>query len=62
MEAYPPRLPVDPESLADGFTVAIEGAFVLSRGTAEPDVVARQLTHYRNYLELLFAPAPPAGT
>jgi TetR/AcrR family transcriptional repressor of nem operon len=57
MAAYPPRLPVDPESLADGFTAAIEGAFVLSRGTAEPDVVARQLTHYRNYLELLFAPA-----
>jgi len=53
MALYPPRLSVDADSLADGFTAAIEGAFVLSRGTHEPDVVARQLNHYRNYLELL---------
>jgi len=61
MALYPPRLPVDAESLADGFTAAIEGAFVLSRGTAEPDIVARQLSHYRNYLERLLAPSGNAA-
>ncbi len=53
---YPPRLEVDLESLADTFTVVIEGGFVVARILGEPAVLARQLRHYRNYLELLFTP------
>jgi TetR/AcrR family transcriptional repressor of nem operon len=56
MEKYPPRLPIDPGSLADELTVIFEGAFILSRTLEEPKITAQQLRHYRNYLELLFSP------
>lgn len=58
MERYPPRLEVDADSLADMMTGILEGAFILSKTLKEPQVVAAQVRHYRNYLELLFAPAP----
>ena len=35
-------------------SVVFEGAFILSRTLRKPQAVARQLAHYRNYLELLF--------
>jgi len=57
IERYPPRLEVEARSLADMATVAFEGAFIVSKTLKEPQVVAEQLTHYRNYVELLFAPA-----
>jgi TetR/AcrR family transcriptional repressor of nem operon len=53
---YPPRLPVDANSLADELTVILEGAFIVSRTLNEPKVTAEQLRHYRSYLELLFSP------
>lgn len=56
-ERYPPRAPVDPESLADMMTVVFEGAFVMAKSLKEPALLANQLGHYRTYLELLFAPA-----
>jgi TetR/AcrR family transcriptional repressor of nem operon len=49
-----PKLPVDRESLADMITVIFEGAFILSKTLGSPAVVARQLRHFRNYLELLY--------
>lgn len=55
--AHPPRIDVDLDTLADMITVVFEGAFILSKTMKEAQVVARQLDHYRNYLELLFAPA-----
>ncbi len=54
---HPPRLPVDLASLADMLTVIFEGAFIVSKVMKDPRTVAQQLDHYRNYLELLFAPA-----
>lgn len=51
---HPPRISIDPAGLADMITVVFEGAFILSRTLREPQAVARQLAHYRNYLELLF--------
>lgn len=66
IERHPPRLPVAAESLADMMIVLFEGALILSKTSKEPRTVAEQLGHYRNYLELLFAPAesgrPSAGT
>ena len=56
MELYPPRRPVKPEALADMLTVVFEGAFIVSKTMNEPDLVAEQIDHYRNYVELLFAP------
>lgn len=58
MEKYPPRAEVDADSLADMITVVFEGAFMLSKSLKDPKVVARQLRHYRTYLELLFAERP----
>lgn len=60
---YPPRLPVDTASLADAFTVVLEGAFVTGKALNEPQVIADQLRHFRNYVELLFSPgeAPDKG-
>lgn len=54
-ETHPPLLQVDYASLADHVTVVFEGAFIVSRSFKDPAVVGRQLVHYRNYLELLFA-------
>jgi hypothetical protein len=51
---------VELASLADVVLTAFEGAFVVSRALGDPAVVARQLRHTRNYLELLFAPLPGA--
>ncbi len=51
---HPPRLDVDLASLADMFTVVIEGAFVVSKTVSEPTVLAAQLGHLRTYLELAF--------
>ena len=53
---YPPRLHVDPVSLADGFMTVFEGAFILSKSLNEPDITIKQLRHYKSYLKLLFDP------
>lgn len=52
---YPPRLPVQPEELADGIVSTFEGAFVMMRVLQEPQQIGQQLAHYRNYVELLFS-------
>ncbi|NEP18476.1 MAG: TetR/AcrR family transcriptional regulator [Leptolyngbya sp. SIO4C1] len=58
---HPPQLPVTAEALADAAVSAFEGGFVMMRVLQDPQQVSQQLTHYRNYIELLFAPpaAPP---
>ena len=58
---YPPRLPVDLKSLAEMSLVQAEGAYILSKVQRDPKAVAAQFRHYRNYLELLFAPADSAS-
>jgi len=54
---YPPRLPADAASLADAFTVVLEGAFITGKAVDDPKVVGEQLRHFKNYIELLFRPA-----
>jgi len=41
-------------SLANGFNTLLEGAFVMSKAVGEPGIIAQQLRHYKNYIELLF--------
>ncbi|MBO3697947.1 TetR/AcrR family transcriptional regulator [Roseivirga sp. E12] len=48
------RIPLDKDSLADHFTVILEGAFIVSKSLNDPKVTANQLIHYRNYLDLIF--------
>jgi TetR/AcrR family transcriptional regulator, transcriptional repressor for nem operon len=63
LDRHPPRLPASAQELSGMILALFEGAFVLSKILAEPQFVAEQLGHYRNYLELLFGPgAAPAGT
>ena len=54
LRKYPAQTKVDAASLADAFTVVLEGAFITGKAMNEPEVVSEQLRHFRNYVELLF--------
>jgi TetR/AcrR family transcriptional regulator, transcriptional repressor for nem operon len=54
IDQYPPRLPATAEQLSEMILSLFEGSFILSRILSEPQFIAEQLTHYRNYLELIF--------
>jgi len=56
---YPPQTEVSAASLADAFTVVLEGAFITGKAMNEPGVVTEQLRHFRNYVELLFRQPNP---
>lgn len=49
-----PRFSIDKESLADHFTVVLEGAFIMSKALNDPMISAKQLVHLRQYFDLLF--------
>lgn len=51
---HTPSVPVDSHSLADLFTVILEGAYIVSKALNAPKLTADQLRHYRQYLELVF--------
>jgi len=51
----PPVTETDLVSLADMLLVIFEGSFILSKSVNEAKTVARQLSHYHNYLKLLFS-------
>lgn len=55
-DEYSPSIEVDLDSLADSVSVVTEGGFVTARVLRDPQVMADQLIHLRNYLELLFEP------
>lgn len=55
-EVYPPRVPVDIDSLADMLLGIAEGAFILGRINRDTGAATAQFRHYRAYIELLFAP------
>jgi TetR/AcrR family transcriptional regulator, transcriptional repressor for nem operon len=61
IEQHRPRLPATAEELSGMILALFEGSFILSRILAEPQYIAEQLGQYRNYLELLLAPASSAG-
>ncbi|HJU91206.1 MAG TPA: helix-turn-helix domain-containing protein [Gemmatimonadaceae bacterium] len=50
----PPRVEVDIDELADMLSVIVEGAYVLGKSLGDSSMLARQLRHYRSYLELVF--------
>ena len=47
-------LETDAESLADHFIVILEGAFIISKSLNDPGLTVRQLSHYHDYLKLIF--------
>ncbi len=54
MTKYTPRIAVRAEDLADNMVSTFEGAFVMMRVLREPTQLSQQLSHFRNYIELLF--------
>jgi TetR/AcrR family transcriptional repressor of nem operon len=58
---YPPRMPVEVESLADLFYAITEGSFIMTKTLADRTLLARHAAHLRNYLQLLFDPAPESA-
>lgn len=59
---YPPRIPVELDDLADMPTVVVDGGIILSKVTREPRALARQVLLYRDFVRLVFAPVPTAGS
>ncbi len=46
-------LNTDITALADQFAVIVEGAYILSKALNQPELTAKQLTHFKAYLGLL---------
>jgi TetR/AcrR family transcriptional repressor of nem operon len=65
LEAIDAHCALDPaldlEALADQLTVIVEGSYVLSKVLCEPNLMARQLRHFRRYLEFLLLPQGSGG-
>ena len=60
MKKYPPRISTDPYDLADTMLAAFEGGVVISRMEGDPQVIARKMSEFRNYMTLLFDVDQPA--
>ena len=56
INAYPPKLAIDSEELADSFLVTLEGAYVMARVMHKPEIIQTHLEQYKTYLESLFRP------
>ena len=58
---YPPRIPVKLDDLADMLSVVADGGIILSKATRDPAGLPRQLLLYRDFVRLVFDPAPATG-
>lgn len=61
IERTSPRVPVDPDQLADVSYSLLQGAFIMSRVAGDSSLMAAHLGHFRSYLELLFGIADGEG-
>jgi AcrR family transcriptional regulator len=52
--AHPPRVETDIDALADGLTVIIEGAIIVSKALGDPSVLGRQTRLFRQHIKLIF--------
>lgn len=57
VERYPPKIEVDLDSLADMMSALADGGIILSKALKDRTALPAQITHYRNYIKLLFEPA-----
>lgn len=57
-KVHPPREPVDLGHLARMVCCTIDGGIILAKALGRPTVLPEQLLMIRNYLKLLFQPAP----
>jgi TetR/AcrR family transcriptional repressor of nem operon len=54
LEEYDTQIDVDITSLANLLNVIFEGSYVISKAVNEAALTAKQLTHLKNYFQLLF--------
>lgn len=58
--AEAPKAKVDVASLADTFTALLQGSLILARARQDRQIVARQIEHFRAYVNALMGKAPKA--
>lgn len=51
---YQANQKINPDELADMFTVTLEGAYVFTRLMHQPKLINQHLEHYKNYIEAIF--------
>ena len=54
-EKYAPKARFDPATLADHLIAVIEGSQILAKARQNPNILARNLDHFKQYLETLYA-------
>jgi AcrR family transcriptional regulator len=56
---HAPKEAVDLDDLADMLSCIVDGGIILSKTLNDPRRLERQILLFRNYVKLIFAPAPP---
>jgi len=54
MEKNSPRIDVDAHTLVDMMLSIFEGGLIVARMVSDTKVMVKQLTQFKNYIELLF--------
>jgi AcrR family transcriptional regulator len=56
-ERYPPKVEVDLDTMSDMMMALVEGGIILSKSLKDRKALPAQITHFRNYVRLVFEPA-----
>ncbi|SMD32249.1 transcriptional regulator, TetR family [Reichenbachiella faecimaris] len=54
LKSHTTKMEIDTKSLADHFVVILEGSFIVSKAINRKEISAKQLKHFKNYLEIVF--------
>ena len=54
LEKYPTKIGATPSTLVDMLLSVFEGGLIVAKMGSDPKVMVKQLTQFKNYLELLF--------
>jgi AcrR family transcriptional regulator len=55
-ERYPPKVEVDLDTMSDMIMALVEGGIILSKSLKDRKALPAQITHFRNYVRLVFEP------
>jgi TetR/AcrR family transcriptional repressor of nem operon len=58
---YPPREPIDLETVAEMFSCIVDGAIIMAKVLDDPARLVRQILAYRAFVKALFTPQPAAA-
>jgi len=54
LDKYPIKLDVAPSTLVDMLLAVFEGGLIIAKMVSDPKIMVKQLTQFKNYIELLF--------